>query len=248
MRNQVEERFVEFFERWVGQLEENLQQLLGVSRESSNEAEQQALVSRMTSHIKEYYTVKWAMAHEDVFVFYCPVWISKLESAYSWITGWKPSTVFRLVDSMRKGRVAGPRLSELTEQQLKRIEELRLRIRLEEEKVERDMERQQVSIADRKMVELARLATRFRSGASVSHVDGLVEVALKTLMHGLEKVMKGADCVRLKTLKGILDILNTKQSVEFLAGNCMLQLRLRQWGKKRESDANHASPTSLYLV
>lgn len=239
MGNQVTERFVEFFERWIRQLDENLQQLLRVSREGSNEAEQQALVSKVTTHIKEYYTVKWALAHEDVLVFYSPVWISTLESANSWMTGWKPSMIFRLVDSLRKGKVAGPRLDDLTEIQVKKIEELRLRIRLEEEKVERDMERQQVSLADRKTLELARLATKFQTGPSASHVDGLVDLALKSLMNGLEKVMKAADCVRLKTLKGILDILNTKQGIEFLAGNCMLQLQIRQWGKDR--DAKYAS-------
>ncbi|KAJ4703666.1 putative Transcription factor-related [Melia azedarach] len=234
MKNQVEERFTEFFEKWVCQLDEYLQQLLRVSKEgSSNESEQAALVSKLTAHYKEYYTVKWALAHEDVLVFYCPVWVGTLEIAYSWVTGWKPSMIFRLVDSMRKTRIAGARLAELTEQQVTKIEELRLKIRLEEEKVEREMERQQVAVADRKAVELARLTSRVSNGEA-TQIDGLVEVALKGLMSGLEKVMKAADCVRLKTLKGILDILNTSQSVNFLAGTCMLQIRLRQWGQKRD--------------
>ncbi|KAK1560646.1 hypothetical protein Q3G72_029192 [Acer saccharum] len=244
MRNQVvEEKFVKFYEKWVTQLDENLQLLLRASRgQSSNEAEQQALVSRMTTHIKEYYTVKWAMASEDVLVFYNPVWISTLESGFFWYTGWKPSSVFRLVESIKKKREVGPRLDDLTELQAKKIEELRQRIRLEEEKVDRDMERQQVALADRKMMELSRLAARFRregdstSAASNKHVDGLVGIALKSLMNGLEKVMKTADCVRLKTMKGILDNLNSKQSIEFLAANFMLQLQLRQCGKKRDAN------------
>ncbi|KAI9198095.1 hypothetical protein LWI28_010067 [Acer negundo] len=243
MRNQVvEEKFVEFYEKWVPQLDENLQLLLRASREQSlNEAEQQALVSRMTTHIKEYYTVKWAMAREDVLVFYNPVWISSLENGYFWYTGWKPSSVFRLVESIKKKREVGPRLDDLTELQAKNIEELRLGIRLEEEKVDRDMERQQLTLADRKMMELSRLAARFRregdsTSAASKHVDGLVGIALKSLMNGLEKVMKTSDCVRLKTMKGILDNLNIKQSIEFLAANFMLQLQLRQYGKKRDAN------------
>ncbi|KAJ0018000.1 hypothetical protein Pint_10381 [Pistacia integerrima] len=235
MKSQVEERFTEFFEKWVCQLDEHLQQLIKVSKETtSNEADQQALVSKVTTHLKEYYTVKWALAHEDVLVFYCPGWISTFENAYSWITGWKPSMIFKLVESMRKARIPGASLSELTEQQLKKIEELRVKIRLEEEKVERDMERQQVSMGDRRMVELSRLASRARNGDTTVQVDGLVEVALKGLKCGLEKVMKGADCVRLKTLKGVLDILNSKQCVDFLAGTCMLHIQLRLWGMKRD--------------
>ncbi|KAF2303111.1 hypothetical protein GH714_013859 [Hevea brasiliensis] len=38
---------------------------------------------------------------------------------------------------------------------------------------------------------------------------------------------------RLRTLKGVLDVLSPLQCVEFLAGIDMLQILLRQWGKKR---------------
>jgi hypothetical protein len=65
--------------------------------------------------------------------------------------------------------------------------------------------------------------------------DGLVEVAMKGLMAGLEKVMKAADCVRLRTLKGVLDVLSPLQCVDFLAATTMLQIQLRQWGKRRDS-------------
>ncbi|XVF87318.1 hypothetical protein PTKIN_Ptkin18bG0110700 [Pterospermum kingtungense] len=232
MKTQVGERFSEFFDKWICQLDDYLQQLLRVSKESSSEGELQVLVSKLTSHYKEFYTVKWAAAHEDVLAFYCPVWLSKLENACSWLTGWKPSMMFRLVESMRTTRVPGPGLAELTEEQVRKIEQLRVKIKLEEEKVEREMERQQVAMADRKMVELVRMASRIRNGEVVGQVDGLVEVALKGALAGLERVMKAADCVRLKTLKGVLDVLNPSQSVDFLAGTCMVQIQLRQWGQK----------------
>ncbi|XP_021294736.1 protein DOG1-like 4 [Herrania umbratica] len=237
MKTPVGERFSQFFEKWICQLDDYLQQLLRVSKESltSEAEEQRALVSKLTAHYKEFYTVKWTAAHEDVLAFYCPVWLSKLENAYSWLTGWKPSMIFRLVESMRRTRVPGPGLTELTEEQLRKIEQLRMKIKLEEEKVEREMERQQVAMADRKMVELVRMATRIRKGELVGQVDGLVEVAIKGILAGLERVMKAADCVRLKTLKGVLDVLNPSQSVDFLAGTCMLQIQLRQWGQRRDS-------------
>ena len=232
MKTPVGERFSEFFEKWICQLDDYLQQLLRVSKQSLSAAEQQALVSKLTAHYKEFYTVKWTAAHEDVHAFYCPVWLSKLENAYLWLTGWKPSVIFRLVESMRRTRVPGPGLAELTGQQLRKIEQLRMKIKFEEEKDEMEMERQQVALAERKMVELVRMATRIRNGELVGQVDGLVEVALKVILAGLERIMKAADCVRLKTLKGVLDVLNPSQSVDFLAGTCMLQIQLRQWGQK----------------
>jgi hypothetical protein len=170
-----------------------------------------------------------------VLAFFCPIWGSPLENAYSWFTGWKPSTIFKLIDSTRINRVPGSSLAELTQEQLRKIEELRVKIRLEEEKVEREMERQQVAMADRKMFELARLTGRVKDSETMDQFDGLVEVAMKGLMAGLEKVMKAADCVRLRTLKGVLDVLSPLQCVDFLAATTMLQIQLRQWGKRRDS-------------
>ncbi|KAK4421153.1 protein DOG1-like 4 [Sesamum alatum] len=242
MKTQVEEKFSDFYEKWMDHLEHLLQLLLLVSRDghSQEAAYLQSMVNKLTAHHKEYYTFKWAAAHEDVLAFFAPVWLSPLENAYLWVTGWKPSTVFRVVESLRGAQPAaggGVRLSGLTEEQVKKIEALRVKIKLEEERVEREMERQQVGMADRKMVELATLerqAKKNGGAAAVAQVNGLVEVALKGLLAGLEKVMKMADCVRLKTLKGMLDILTPTQCVDFLAAASMLQIQLRKWGKKRE--------------
>uniref|UniRef100_A0A3Q7FPT8 DOG1 domain-containing protein n=1 Tax=Solanum lycopersicum TaxID=4081 RepID=A0A3Q7FPT8_SOLLC len=44
----------------------------------------------------------------------------------------------------------------------------------------------------------------------------------------LERVMKMADCVRLKTLKGLLEILNPLQSVDFLAAISTIQIQMRK--------------------
>ncbi|OIV95238.1 hypothetical protein TanjilG_21628 [Lupinus angustifolius] len=236
MNNPVVEKFSEFYHKWVLKLEEILHLLLEVSKKRSNENGEQemlVLVSKVTSHIKEYYTVKWGAAHEDVLVFFSPVWLSPLENAYLWVTGWKPSTVFKLMESLNKTTTFN-----MTEEQVKKIEVLRMRIRMEEEKVESEMERQQVALADRKMVELARMCSRERNGGGGGGGGGVVaekvDMAMKEVLAGLEKIMKSSDCVRLKTLKGVLDLLTPMQCVYFLAANIAMQLRLRQWEKKRD--------------
>ncbi|GMN43536.1 hypothetical protein TIFTF001_012734 [Ficus carica] len=254
MKSKVEEKFSDFFEKWVSQLEELLQQLVQVSKNNNNnnnetvgdQSELQALVAKVTSHVKAYYTAKWAAAHEDVLAFFSPVWLSPLENAYQWVTGWKPSTVFRLVESLRKSSTTTT-LRGLSEEQVKKVEELRVKIRLEEEKVEREMERLQVAMADRRMLELARMTGRGGGGGGgggeeeavqqqqQGWMEGMVEAALKGMFVGLERVMKAADCVRLKTLKGVLEELSPLQGVEFLAATCMLQLQLRRLGNKRRS-------------
>ncbi|GLT68330.1 hypothetical protein SLA2020_405750 [Shorea laevis] len=234
MKTPVEEKFSQFYESWIFHLDGYSNQLFTLSKQSvSSEEEQRALVSKLTSHHKEYYTVKWASAHEDVLAFFSPVWLTNPEKVFSWVTGWKPSGMFRLLDTMKETGVLGGSLGRLTAEQGMKIKELRVKIRLEEEKVEREMERQQVAMADRKIVELFKLGRLPRDGECVGQVDGLAEVAVKSIMGGLEGVMKAADCVRLKTLKGILDVLSPQQSVDFLAGTCMLQIQLRQCGKRK---------------
>ncbi|OIW14083.1 hypothetical protein TanjilG_11428 [Lupinus angustifolius] len=237
--NLVVENFSEFYDNWVLKLEEILHQLLQVSKKRSNdntEQEVQELVSKVTSHIKEYYTVKWGAAHQHVLVFFSPPWLTPLESAYLWVTGWKPSTVFKLVESLNKTTTFN-----MTEEQENRVEELKMRIKMEEEKVESEMERQQVALADRKTVELAKMCSRTRNGSGGGSGGGggdvvaeKVDVTMKGVLSGLEKIMKSSDCVRLKTLKGVLDLLTPMQCVYFLAANIAMQLRLRQWGKKTD--------------
>ncbi|CAM8898937.1 unnamed protein product [Rhodiola kirilowii] len=106
---------------------------------------------------------------------------------------------------------------------------------MEEDKVESEMERQQVGVADWKMVELARMTSRVKADKS-DHVgckvDGMSQVAVSRILGGVEKVMKAGDCVRLKAMKSVLDVLTPRQSVEFLAAIALVHVQLRKEGLK----------------
>ncbi|CAA2988192.1 DOG1-like 4 [Olea europaea subsp. europaea] len=236
MKTHVEEKFSSFYEKWMCLLEEFLQYYLRVSAENSQGVDYEVLVGKLTAHHREYYTYKWAAAHDDVLAFFAPVWLSPVENANLWVTGWKPSMVFRLIESQRKIQSPGTSLVTMTEEQVKKIEALRVKIKMDEENVEREFERQQVGIADRKMVELAALERRVMKDddSAVAQVNGLVEVALKGLLGGLEKVMKMADCVRLKTLKDVVETLTPMQCMDFLTAMSTVQIQMRKWGKKHD--------------
>lgn len=142
MRNRVEGKFLEFYESWIFQLEQYLHQLLiAHNNNTTNEIELRALISKLTTHHKAYYTAKWAAIGEDVLAFFGPVWLNPLEKSCFWLTGWKPSTAFRMLDRLRKSW--RPTVV-LEEAQVKKLEELRVKTRLDEEKIEREMERYQV--------------------------------------------------------------------------------------------------------
>lgn len=228
MKTLVEEKFSDFYEKWMIQLEDLLQLLLLVSKEPPQESACTAAINKLTAHHKDYYKFKWAAAHEDVLAFFSsPVWLNPVEMAHFWITGWKPSAAFRLLRATAGG---------VTEEQAKKIEALRVKMKVEEERVEREMERLQVAVADRKTVELVRLEKRVReNGGAAVQVEGLVDAAVGGFLAGLEKVLKMADCVRLKTLKGLLEILSPMQSVEFLASKSMFQIRVRKLGRMEMS-------------
>ncbi|KAK9153052.1 hypothetical protein Sjap_000532 [Stephania japonica] len=209
MQSQVQEKFSEYYSRWVALQEANLHQLLTVPRDPSHEKQHKHLVSKVTQLYKEYYTMKWAGAHQDVLGFYSPTWLTPLERTFLWFTDWKPSMLYRVLLHSLKS-TAG-----LDDRDFK---EMRWRTGVEEGRVEREMERQQVAMADRRMVELARGA---RGG-------GCVEGALDQVLLGLERVMKSADCVRLKALKEVLEVLSPLQCVDFMAALLVVQLRMRR--------------------
>ncbi|XP_021724906.1 protein DOG1-like 4 [Chenopodium quinoa] len=226
----VEEKFCAYYESWLKQLEIHLQQLV-LGRHPNYDV----VVATLITHHKEFYAAKWAAARDDVLSFFSPQWASPLEAAFTWVTGWKPSTAFRLVESLRKTRAPLTSLSLLTDEQASSVAALGTRIKHEEQKVEMDLERLQMAICDLKMVGLAKMSSRKDFNES-SRVEDMVSVAMKGLMDGMEKVLKMADYVRLKTLKGILDVLTPRQRVDFLAVFAMLQIQIRKWGKQKAAN------------
>ncbi|KAL2543542.1 transcription factor-related [Forsythia ovata] len=94
--------------------------------------------------------------NEDVLPFFAPVWLSPLENAYLWITGWKQLIAFELIDPLTNTQNTCCNSSKYeTDQHVKKIEALREKIKAEKEMVEKEMELQQVVVADRRMVKLA---------------------------------------------------------------------------------------------
>lgn len=229
------EHFGDFDEEWMHKHEENLQQLLSVPRDSTHEPQQRALVARAIDHITHYYAIKREAAHANVLALFSPPWLTSFEIAYLWMTGWKPSLAFRLVDTLRRVVAPGMGLGDLSDAQLRRIEQMRAATRTEEEKVEMEMERQQMALAGRRMVELSQITARARDGEVVEGVEEMVEAALEGVIKGLEKVVVSADCVRLKALKRVVEVLSPLQSVDFMAAALMLQIQIRNLGKGRNN-------------
>ena len=85
------------------------------------------------------------------------------------------------------------------------------------------------------MVELSQKATE-GGGGSGDDMVVRIELALAHKEDELEEMIHKADDLRLRTLKGILDILTPMQSVHFLIVAAELHLRVHEWGRKKDEE------------
>lgn len=108
------------------------------------------------------------------------------------------------------------------------------------------MAKRQETVADSSMVELSNVVSEMlRSGSgrggnmgAGDEMDQRVESTLAPKEEGLEDLLNTADDLRLRTLKGVVDILTPKQAVHFLIAAAELHLRLHEWGKKKDAMNN----------
>ncbi|KAL1822996.1 hypothetical protein ACET3Z_009774 [Daucus carota] len=249
MESGENENFSAFYERWITQLGEYVDMLSQLSNQpfdSNNKSNVEAVVEKVITHHKKYYSAKWAAAHQNALPFFRPRWLSPMEHGNLWFTGWKPFIAFGLLDTMRRNQVPGlSTLKELSEEQLEKIEKLKIEIKIEERKVERDMERQQMVIAYEPSAQLAQLMAQVSDGEiAMADIDGLVDSNMRSFAAGMEKVMKRADYARLKTLKFVLEILDLKQSVQFLAALTKWQTNMRNCRIKNNNTSQASTSAS----
>lgn len=243
------ENFSTFYRRWITQLGEYVDILSELSHQtfdSNNKSNVEAVVEKVVTHHKLYYGVKWVAAHQNALPFFRPGWITTMEQGFLWHTGWKPFIAFEILNSLKNNRVPGvSTLKELSTEQLEKIEKLKIEIKIEERKVERDTERQHMSITYPPMFELAQQKAQVNDGdIEVANIDALVDGNMRSYFAGMERVLKRADYARLKTLKLVLEILDLKQSVQFLAGLSKLQVNNRNWSNKNNNTSQASTSAS----
>ncbi|KAF8404077.1 hypothetical protein HHK36_008954 [Tetracentron sinense] len=256
-------RFQKFFECWLVEQNQHLQELLSASRdrnnnasaartESTREEEERVLrplINRVIRHYEDYYRAKSRCAKQDALSMLSPSWITTLEDAFLWIGGWRPTMAFHLLYS-KSGLQLEARLSDiirglstgdladLSPRQLAQVDELQRRTIREEKEITEKMAKHQETVADSSMVELSHIVTELMS-QNGGVEEERVESVLAPKEEKMEKILERADDLRLRTLKGILEILYPLQAVHFLIAAAELHLRLHDWGKKRDEQHHH---------
>ncbi|OIT37318.1 PREDICTED: protein DELAY OF GERMINATION 1-like [Nicotiana attenuata] len=265
-RNGVEKNdktFHKFFETWLAEQNQELKELVSVSRDVSKgnnivveERVLLPLIERVIQHYEGYYGEKSKYTEEDVFGMLNPTWRSNLEGAFLWIGGWRPSMAFHLLYSI-SGLQFEPRLpqlirgittgdlGDLSPDQIGKVDELQKKTIREEKDSSEKLARVQETVADASMVELSHIVTQLMmisgsGGGGGKILEEEVEANLATKEEGLVIILQKADNLRLNTLKEILTILTPTQAIHFLIAAAELHLRLHEWGKKKDAAALHS--------
>ncbi|KAK1392084.1 Transcription factor TGA2 [Heracleum sosnowskyi] len=215
--------FQNFLEKWTAQLRNDRVDLVSAIPDVS--ADHTGLIKRVMDHYEEYFRVKSYWAKQDVLLMFNPTWTSPLERAFSWIAGWRPILAIHLLYTL-SGFQLGDLINEhglnvptdliaLSPVQVAQMDELHRRT-VEEEK-EISEEKGNVDM----IVELD---------------EERIESAFRKKEEGLERVLRQADELRLRTLKGIVEIVTPSQGVKFLVAAVDFQLGLHDWGRQMEGN------------
>ncbi|XP_004288481.1 PREDICTED: TGACG-sequence-specific DNA-binding protein TGA-2.1-like [Fragaria vesca subsp. vesca] len=255
--------FQAFFKCWIAEQNQHLDDLVVASKAADYNGDHDqvllsSLVERVLKHYEQYYNAKFQWAKQEVLSMLSPPWRSSLEDAFLWIGGWRPSMAFHLLYSksglhpedcsaelMRGLRFSNTGdLGDLSQWQLTMVDELQRRTIQEEKHISEKMAKLQETLADNPLVELSHLATdKMRKNNNVHEEGGddhmeRVESTLASKEEGLEKILHKADDLRITTLKNITQILSPLQAVHFLIAAAELNLRVHDWGIKKDDATN----------
>ncbi|PRQ49570.1 putative transcription factor TGA like domain-containing protein [Rosa chinensis] len=257
------EGFQAFFECWISEQNQNLEDLVVASKRHQNKAaddngdDDQVLLSSLVEgvmkHYESYYNAKSQWVEQDALEMLSPPWTSSLEHAFLWLGGWRPSMAFHLLYSksgmqleacfaelMRGSSLSTGDLGDLSQCQLTMVDKLQRRTIEEEKHVSEKMAKLQETMADTAMVELSHVVSEMMRNNN-GHEEGIddqekrIESTLASKEEGLEKILHKADDLRLRTLNNITQILSSIQAVHFLIAAAELHLRLHDWGKMKDA-------------
>lgn len=251
--NPHHETFHRFFECWISEQNTFLQELVSAAnnhnRDENDDAVLCPLIERVVRHYEQYYQAKSNREKRDAISMFSPTWRSKLEDAFLWIGGWRPTLAIHLLYSksgiqmeakigdLMRGLTTGD-LGDLETNQINRINDLQKKTIREERILSEKFAKQQESVADRSMVELSNAVSemiRNENGGDDGENEEKVESTLDSKKDGFEELLHMADDLRLETLKAVIEILRPIQAVHFLIAAAELHLRLHEWGEKKEA-------------
>lgn len=246
--------FHRFFDRWLVELNTNLEYLVSAAdhyNDNKDDSNLVQLVDKCVRHYDEFYKTKSDGANQDILCMFAPTWLTSLEYALLWIGGWRPTTAIHLFYSKSglqlEAKLADliPALSkstgdlgDLSLSQINRADELQKRTVHKERAISEKMATLQESAADTNTVDLSNTISemmRNGEGDGRRESDEKLDSLMESKKDELEELLHMADSLRMETLRSVLEILTPIQGVYFLIAAAELHLRLHDWGLKKDA-------------
>ncbi|CAN8245974.1 unnamed protein product [Cochlearia groenlandica] len=223
----------------------DLKQALDQRRRSNgrdNDNKLHELVESIIGDFKDYIGKRSDLSQRCCSNYYAPSWNTHLENALMWMGGCRPSSFFRLVYALcgsqteirvtqflrYKGGGRGASLSDITAEQLAKINGLHVKIIYEEEKMTKKASSLQEDAADMP------IATVAYAEEHVGEPNRAVDQALDKQEEAMATLLADADNLRVHTLSKIVEILSRVQAADFLLAGKKLDLSMHEWGRIRD--------------
>lgn len=247
--------FATFFESWLADQNCDLDSLLAAASSptpptaddaAARDRHLRSLVSAVLSHYENYYRAKQSSARRDLLPMFSPTWTSSTENLLLWAGGWRPAMVFQLlyskcgiqVESNLEELIGGDitwNLADVDGDQLERIDRLHQATLKREKEVSEEEASAQEKVAGEKMVRLSHAITETGGGVE------MMEEEMKEKVEAMAEVLRKADCLRIETLKALVEVLRPIQAVHFLIAAAELHLRVHEFGRKKDKEAAAAA-------
>ncbi|CAN6858607.1 hypothetical protein HID58_086346 [Brassica napus] len=219
----------------------------GTADAAADDNKLRELTQNIIGDFKNYAGKRADLSHRCSSNYYAPSWNTPLENALLWMGGCRPSSFFRLVyalcGSQTEIRVTqflrnidgydysgsgGASLSDLTAEQLAKINVLHVKIIDEEEKMTKKVSSLQEDAAD------IPISTVAYAEEHVGEPNAMVDQALDKQEEAMATLLAEADNLRVDTLTKIIEILTLVQAGDFFMAGKKLHLSMHQWGALRD--------------
>ncbi|KAG7532552.1 Transcription factor TGA like domain [Arabidopsis thaliana x Arabidopsis arenosa] len=217
-------------------------------RDDENDKKLRELTGKILGDFKDYAGKRADLAHRCSSNYYAPTWNTRLENALIWMGGCRPSSFFRLIYALcgsqteirvtqflrnidgyeSSGGGGGASLSDLSAEQLAKINVLHVKIIDEEEKMTKKVSSLQEDAAD---IPIATVAYEMEN---IGEPNMVVDQAFDKQEEAMAGLLAEADNLRVDTLAKIVEILSPVQAADFLLAGKKLHLSMHEWGTTRD--------------
>lgn len=223
-RRGVQETFAAFYETWLTKHQEFEDKLMECLQKGE-ETECTELIAKVLCHYEEFFNEKCKAANADVFLVMSPPWFTSLERTLTWISSFKPTTLFTLI---------GSKLDDLSSDQTEKIDGIKSETRKLEKELEEKLAKVQESVAGGNAgfgLLMRRYGKLVDGGDEMSELDKTMDELKASMLTVVEK----ADGLRGSTAKKIMEVLKPLQNVKLLVSFGQLLVRARLLGTQKDA-------------